>query len=302
MRISNHPPFPSSQLPFVKSTRHPSSTVVWRIDSVVLTTVVPSLFGERSASCSLTWRSSSRSVIRSLTLAPASRPFLLQHERTTCCSRAYFCYRAQTRAARALRIEYRHPPDPDLLLSLTAVGARSSRSPSPRHPALARGARSPPSLLCPRSSSFAPRGARAARAPRKRAPPPPFARRVTLFPISLGAIASATSIAFSVLVLVAAYFPSTLLSFHSAISFLRCSFSARVERGSTISLCFFQLSFLLFELPHPTRRSAQCSPFNHSALPCLEQHEFLLKAQLVLRVRRENNLLLSPFTVSCFLT
>lgn len=91
-------------------------------------------------------------------------------------------------------------------------------------------------------------------------------------------------------------FPSTLVGSLDLSHMLLFLSYACVERGSTISLCSLQLPFSLFVLPHPARRSTRCSPFNHSALPCLEQHELLfLKAQLVLRVRRGNNLLPSPF-------
>lgn len=88
--------------------------------------------------------------------------------------------------------------------------------------------------------------------------------------------------------------PSTLVGFHPSVSLPLLFLSyACVERGSTISLCSLRLPFSPFVLPHP---AARCSPFNHSALPRLEQHELLfLKAQLVLRVRRGNNLLPSPF-------
>lgn len=134
---------------------------------------------------SLARRSPSSDLVPSLSRSRLTdlvpRPFFLQHERTTCCSRAHLrraCVRpllpCATRAARVLRTKVSSFLPVlslfGLLLSITAIDASRSRSPS-RHPALARGARSPPSLLRPDRSfslAFLVRSpARAARAPRK---------------------------------------------------------------------------------------------------------------------------------------
>lgn len=134
---------------------------------------------------SLARRSPSSHLVPSLSRSRLTdlvpRPFFLQHERTTCCSRAHLrraCVRpllpCATRAARVLRTKVSSFLSVlslfGLLLSITAIDASRSRSPS-RHPALARGARSPPSLLRPDRSfslAFLVRSpARAARAPRK---------------------------------------------------------------------------------------------------------------------------------------
>lgn len=164
---------------------------------------------------SLILPSRAAALSRSLLTALVPRSFLLQHERTTCCSRVHLrraCVRpllpCATRAARVLGTEQGLVVPPGSLsgffLFLTAIDASRSRSPS-RHPALARGVRSPPSLLRPDRSfslAFSMRSpARAARASRKTRTPSLLSSACSIPHLALGAIVSATSIPFSIFVL-----------------------------------------------------------------------------------------------------
>lgn len=261
----------------------------------------------------------------SLLTDPVLRSFFLQHERTTCCSRVHLrraCVRPMlpcaTRAARVLRTKassFLSVLSGSLLLSITAIDASRSRLPS-RHPALARGARSPPSLSRPDHSfslAFLARSpARAARAPRKARTPPPssfFLLLACSIP-HLALSVSATSIAFSIFVFhpCSRRFTSffSILPLHTLAPFLRlfpvsallllgCA-CARRDRLFLSTFLSFSFSFVRPIPPYPLIRATfSIQPRHHP----LDYRLLFLRGhpvQLVLRVRRANNLFPSPFS------
>lgn len=209
---------------------------------------------------------------RSLPTELASRPFFLQHERTTCGSRAHFhrtCAHSllpcATRAARVLRTKSRRSPPGSSAVSFSPLQRTTPRALA--HPLVtllslvAHGRRRPCRAPLARSRSRVPRAFSSsccACATQSTHPLPPFFDLLYPPARSRRDGASATSIAFSILVLIVSrpFFPHHPPAFqlHFSFQLAHCSFSVARALARLFLIIFLNFSLSLsFGLSHPIR-------------------------------------------------